>query len=107
MNPLPPRPAGSSAGPNAPRQSSDALVLPDAAACRVRVECRPRLRCGRVHPLRVRVEWLPLTAPVSPAALGTVQVRPVVPGCQVVPGELLLDPANAAPGTFYLTPLAA
>jgi hypothetical protein len=64
------------------------------------------MRCGRVHPLRVQVEWMPLTAPVSPAAFGTFQVRPVVPGCQVVPGELSLDPSNPVPGTFHLTPLA-
>src|SRR6516165_1036810 len=94
MNPLSQRPAGSKAGLIAPRPSSDALVLPNGAECRVRVEYSPRMRCGRVHPLRVQVEWMPLTAPVSPAAFGTFQVRPVVPGCQVVPAELSLDPAN-------------
>jgi hypothetical protein len=108
MNPLPLRPPGSKAtlATPIPSSSSDAMMLPDGSACRLRLEYSPRMRCGRVHPLRVQVEWMPLTAPVSATSFGQLQVRAILPGCHVVPEEVVLDPANSVPATFHVTPLA-
>ncbi len=77
---------------------------PDASHGRLRVDHAPRMRCRRVHPLRVKLD---LAQPVAAAALtaaGPLSVRPVLPGCLVVPEELSVNPGEAA--TFQVTPLA-
>jgi hypothetical protein len=88
-----------------PLPPADALTPQDAILGRFRIDYHGPLRWQRVNALRLRIDAERPVGGVPPAG-EPLLVRAVIPGCQVIPQEVSLDPSRPEPVTLHVTPLA-
>src|SRR5262249_28242860 len=102
------KPPGSSLSTRhpAPQPQPQAPTAPGGDCYRLRVAYAPRMRGRRVHPIHVQLARPQIVIASPLMAAEPLCVRPVLPGCHVMPEQVHVNLGDDATATFWVTPLA-